>query len=444
MSNLQEDENPWKKRFERERKARKESETLLEEKSFELWQINQNLEKEVQHRTESLKEALLEAQNANKSKSIFLANMSHEIRTPLNSIIGFSQILSSDTTLSAQNQKFSSLVHSSAESLLLIINDILDISKIQSGTFDITYTSCDIFETTQHTYELFNQRAKEKKINLIFGIDENIPPFVVTDSIRIKQVLSNFLSNAIKFTPENGFIYLDIVLIEKNETNVKINFVVKDTGIGIPTKKLEDIFNPFIQVDNSTNKLYQGTGLGLSICKHIIESMNSQILICSEVDKGTSFSFILDLKIDSDINSKKTDSNINTTSGFTGTILVAEDNPINQELIKYYLEDFNLSFDIVNNGEEAVNYYKEKSYNALLLDVNMPKLNGLDAFKQIVAYEQQNNLPHTPAAVLTANAIKGDKEKFLSEGLDYYLAKPIQLENLIKFFEIYLQKETDV
>jgi signal transduction histidine kinase/ActR/RegA family two-component response regulator len=441
----QEIENPWKKRFERERKARKESEALLEEKSFELWNINQNLEKEVLSRTESLNQALLDAQNANKAKSIFLANMSHEIRTPLNSIIGFSKILSDDTTLNEQNKKFASLVNTSAESLLLIINDILDISKIQSGTFDISYAATDIFETCEYIYELFSQRAKEKKLHFIFAIDENIPTNIITDKIRLQQVISNLLSNAIKFTPENGFIYFDVTLTEKNNSIAKVNFTIKDSGIGIPSEKLKDIFSPFIQVDNATNKKYEGTGLGLSICKHIIDSMGSAIKIESEENKGTSFSFELDFPItiieqNGTVHSK----NSSDTATFQGKVLVAEDNIANQELIKFHLDNLGLEYHIANDGVEAVEYYKSNQYDILLLDINMPRLSGLDAYKQIVSYEQNNNIPHTPTAVLTANAIKGDKEKFLSEGLNYYISKPIKLDQLINFFEIYLKKGTNV
>ena len=441
---MSEEKNPWQIRFERERKARKESEKLLEEKSFELWKNNKNLENEVKERTSSLKEALINARNADKAKSTFLANMSHEIRTPLNSIIGFSQVLTSSSDLNEKNSKYASIIESSAKSLLGIINDILDISKIESGNFDIASNETNIHDVGEHVYELFNGRAEDKKIKLNYSIDEDIPSCLLTDGIRIRQVLSNLIGNAIKFTPELGNIDFKITLLEQRDSRAFIRFLVKDSGIGIPKDKLKNIFQPFIQVDNESNRQYEGTGLGLSICSHIIESLDSSIKIESEVGNGSTFWFDLNLDVCSKNlkrkSLKKDDENINIA--FEGNILVAEDNPANQELVKYILNSFGVNYTIVSNGKEAVEAYKENfNYDIILMDINMPVLDGMAAFNEISTYEKENNITHTPVCALTANAIKGDKEKFLNLGMSYYLSKPIDTDELKELFIKYLKQK---
>ena len=420
-------------------------EEKVDEKTKELTKINQNLEEEINKRTESLREALVKAQNADRVKTTFLANMSHEIRTPLNSIIGFSQVLSQSSDLTSKNNKYASIIESSAKSLLGIINDILDISKIESGNFEISLKETNIDEIGEHVFELFNNRALDKKIELDFSIDENIPSCVLSDGIRIRQVLSNFISNAIKFTPELGKIDFKISLIEEKEKNAKIRFLVKDSGIGIPEDKVDNIFQPFIQVDNESNRQYEGTGLGLSICSHIIESLDSKVHVESSIGNGSTFWFDLELEVCSSTRGKKKKKSTSATSSFNANILVAEDNPANQELIKYILESLGVTFTIASNGKEAVDLFIEKNnFDLILMDINMPLLDGISAFKQITAYEKENNLKHTPVSALTANAIKGDKEKFLELGMDYYLSKPIDINNLKEFFSIFLEnKEED-
>ena len=236
-------------------------------------------------------EAKLKAKKADEAKSAFLANMSHEIRTPLNAIIGFSTLLSKSEELDNKTQKQLEVINSNAISLLTIINDILDVSKIESGNFTLSYENVDLESLSENVIELFSKKAMEKHLKLIFNIDKEIPKCIITDSIRLKQVLSNLLSNAIKFTNKDGEVYLNITWLQSNFTKTKIRFEVKDTGIGIPENKISTIFKPFIQIDNSSNKEYQGTGLGLSICSDIVKSLGSKIEISSGLNKGTIFYF---------------------------------------------------------------------------------------------------------------------------------------------------------
>ena len=411
-------------------------EDKVDEKTKELLQINETLEKEVENRTESLKEALLKAQNSDKVKSTFLANMSHEIRTPLNSIIGFSELLTNNSNIDESAKKYSSIIEDSAKSLLAIINDILDISKIESGNFDINIRQTNIHEISRNVYELFSSKANEKNIDMNFNISKDIPNCVLSDGIRIRQVLSNLVNNAIKFTKENGKIDFKVSFIQEKDNFIKLRFLVKDNGIGIPSNKLLNIFEPFIQVDNESNRQYEGTGLGLSISSHIIKLLGSKIEVSSQIDFGSSFWF--DLELEKCADNTNNIEEIIFNNSYSGKILVAEDNTLNQELIKYILENLNLDYKIVSNGQEAINEYKNDIYNLILMDINMPIVDGVNAFNQIREYEKSNSLVNIPIVALTANVIKGDKEKFLDLGMNAYLTKPINMNKLKEIFTIYL------
>lgn len=382
----------------------------------------------------------IEAEKADTAKSTFLANMSHEIRTPLNAIIGFSEILSQNETLKTEDSKYASIINNSAHTLLHIINDILDISKIGNGNFEISLKSTNLLHTSNTIVELFSQRALEKNINLIATIDKNISPCVYTDEIRLKQVLSNLLGNAIKFTHEHGTIKLNVKSLEKNS---KVRFEIIDTGIGIAKDKLKNIFNPFIQIDNHSNRKYEGTGLGLSISSHIVESLQSKIHVESTQSVGSKFWFDLDFEVCKSENCKSLEdinTQNNTQNNFVGNILIAEDNPANQELLRHILNEMNLNYHIVSNGLEATKIYLENSYDIILLDINMPIMDGIDTFKYIRKYEMEHNLKKTPIVAITANAIKGDKEKFLALGMNDYLTKPIQTQKLEELFTQYLKQ----
>lgn len=421
-------------------------EDKVDEKTKELLQINETLEKEVENRTESLKEALLKAQNSDKVKSTFLANMSHEIRTPLNSIIGFSELLTNNSDIDESAKKYSSIIEESAKSLLTIINDILDISKIESGNFDINVRQTNIYEVCKNVFELFSNKADDKKIDFTFNINKDIPTCLLSDGIRIRQVLSNLINNAIKFTPENGKIDFKISYLQEKDNLVKLRFLVKDNGIGIPSNNLANIFEPFIQVDNESNRKYEGTGLGLSISSHIIKLLGSKIEVSSEVDIGSSFWFDLELEpcVNSSMNLIDEEEKIVFNDNYLGEILIAEDNILNQELIKYILESLGLNYKIVPNGKDAVSEYKNGIYNLILMDINMPIVDGIEAFNQIREYEKNNNLVNIPIIALTANVIKGDKEKFLNLGMNGYLTKPININELKEIFTIYLSSNNEI
>ena len=428
-----------------QRELNEHLEDKVDEKTKELLQINENLEKEVENRTESLKEALLKAQNSDKVKSTFLANMSHEIRTPLNSIIGFSELLTNNSDIDESAKKYSSIIEESAKSLLTIINDILDISKIESGNFDINIKQMNIHEVCRNVFELFSNKADDKKITFTFNINKDIPTCLLSDGIRIRQVLSNLISNAIKFTNENGEIDFKVSFIQEKNNLIKLRFLVKDSGIGIPSTKLANIFEPFIQVDNESNRKYEGTGLGLSISSHIIKLLGSKIEILSEIDAGSSFWFDLELKTcNASMNLIQEEEQIVFNDKYSGEILVAEDNTLNQELIKYILESLGLNYKIVANGKDAINEYKNGAYNLILMDINMPIVDGIESFNQIREYEKSNNLVNIPIIALTANVIKGDKEKFLNLGMNGYLTKPIDMNELKNIFAVYLSSNNEI
>lgn len=389
---------------------------------------------------EKLRIALDEAKEANAAKSQFLANMSHEIRTPLNAIIGFSEILS-QSYLSKSEKEQAKIIHKSGISLLDIINDILDFSKIESGQFELFEESNELKLLSQDVTNLFEIKAKEKNIKLNIQIDEKIPNYLIFDSIKLRQVLLNLISNAIKFTPENGNILFKIDVLEQSQKNVKIYFEVKDSGIGIPKNKQVSVFEAFTQADGSVSKKFGGTGLGLTIVSKIVNLMGSKIQLESTEGKGSKFYFVVDFKIGEEI-PKYLDIEYEKqlSTKLSGNILVAEDNPINIMLVEELLHKLSLKADYANNGNEVFDMFKDKDYDIILMDVNMPESDGVTATIKIRDYENQNSKKAIPIIALTANVMKGDRERFLDAGMNEHLGKPINFEELKMILRKYLTK----
>lgn len=510
--------------------------------------------KELESITKKAQLSEQEALKANETKSKFLANMSHEIRTPLNAIIGFADILST-SKLDSKDIEKATIISKSAKVLLNIINDILDISKIESGKSEISKSSFNLRELVEQIVQLYTINTKQKNIRFLYRLDKNIPEFIISDETKIKQVLSNILSNAIKFTPKDGKICFDVELIKFENNIAKIKFSIKDEGIGISIEDQKKIFEPFSQADGSISKKYGGTGLGLTISLNIVKMLGSQIQLESEINKGSNFFFVLDLEVkntntidsskfeydfaicsviddsenikehlssvvkyfgrihqDDEIekckkidlifcfgdsqfynklkerknrfncpvvfvgNIEKLNNNImkhlmdyfldvpiygskifniiaeaksieknnqiieETNKKYKGKILVAEDNANNQLLMEIILNDLGLDVTIVENGKVAFEKYKENLYDLIFMDINMPIMDGIETLKKIKKYEKEHQKIHTPIIALTANAIQTDKEKYIEDGMDGYLSKPIVNAELIKLLDLYLDK----
>ena len=509
--------------------------------------------------TELIK-ARQQAEEANKAKSAFLANMSHEIRTPLNGIVGFVDLLAKKERDAGQ-KKYIDIIKASANHLQSIIDDILDLSKIESGKLELDLRETRLRKKIEPAIELFYAKAAEKNVDFFSFIDPTLPECLTCDVLRINQVIANLINNAIKFTPKGGRVD---VIVKKEATqgkNVRVTFSVKDTGIGMDAAARKKVFQSFSQADVSTTRKYGGTGLGLTISKTLVEMMGGQLLLESEPGLGSTFYFTLDLPICGedipeqekaackkqvrsigilvvDHNDRRdeqhilnylesmeiktaffslddnsaafdliiavmqslTDAELKRMYGeyqrklilviqpenlreieeqypglktinkplnpskiydavacvfghkesvhslsedeqhedFSGSrILVAEDNTINQTLISVLLKDLNIEFELANNGLEAFEKFKQGSYDLVLMDVNMPEMDGITATGEIIAYEQSNQLRHVPIVALTAHALKGDRQKMLDAGMDNYLAKPIDRRKLISILTHY-------
>lgn len=498
------------------------------------------------------------AEAANAAKTMFLANMSHEIRTPLNAIIGFSDILKY-SELPVVEKEYAGIIARSAHSLLAIINDILDISKIESDAFDINNESFEIGTFLEQLIELYSVKADEKKIHLSYYVEQRIPDYIFGDSFRLQQVLSNLLSNALKFTPQKGSVSFKVLILEETPERVTLRFVVKDTGIGIDEERQKKIFEPFTQADGSITRQYGGTGLGLSISRKIVRAMDSQLELESQKNRGSTFSFDVSFNVDgsrckvrrqqesyviglypirpkdsdmkkrlvavlkdfgdviedlTQVRDQKPDFFIaleadhiyaETTTiqelyddpiiiyanqsmnlskeeaklfagvvrepfyptkfqklfnrlivsnpmqqelevhdyTFTGKLLVAEDNYTNQILMKVLLERLGVEAVFADNGLDAISKFKEDHYDMIMMDIHMPLLDGIRAMQDIRQIERAKGLQKTIMVALTADAIKGDKERYLAMGMDDYLSKPVSYYQLVGLFYRYLQVTHD-
>jgi len=376
-----------------------------------------------------LKRTADEANNANEAKSKFLSVMSHEIRTPLNAIIGFVKILKKDEKNKIK-QEYLETIDSSSFLLMSVINDVLDISKIESGNFIIEYIEYEPYKEFYSVHTLYENTSKQKGIKLINSISSELPNYLKGDILRVKQIISNLLSNAIKFTPKGKNIEF-IVDFDKQTSSLHVE--IRDEGIGIEKKNIKKVIQEFTQADDSTARKYGGTGLGLSIVTKLLELQNSKLEIKSEPNIGSSFYFDLPVKLSENINIQE-EEHPEIKYNFHGkNILVAEDNKTNQMLIKILLDNFNVEVTIVEDGLEAENIFKEKSFDLILMDINMPNKNGTDAMLTIKTINKS-----IPIIALTANAVSGDKEKYIKEGFDNYLSKPIDNEELAKVLSKYL------
>lgn len=376
---------------------------------------------------QELVEARELAEKANVSKSSFLANMSHEIRTPLNAILGFADLLER-STLNKQQKEYLEAIGTSGKNLLAIINDILDFSKIEAGMLNLEKIPFSPQQLVQSVYTMFYARAQNKKLRLSANIDPALPPLVSGDSTRLNQILINLIGNAIKFT-EAGEVTVGCELLERKEKDARIKFYVADSGIGIDPDKLEKIFERFTQADSDTTRNFGGTGLGLSIVKKLVELQGGEIHVKSEPGKGSEFIFIIeyDLADASAVMVADTVAQEYTGNGFKGSkVLIVEDNAINQKLTTTILEEEGFVFKIAENGQKAVDILRNEPYDVILMDLQMPVLDGYHATR-IIREELKIS---TPVIAMTANALAGEKERCLSLGMNAYITKPFKAETL--------------
>jgi len=383
---------------------------------------------------EDLKEQKHRAEEVSELKSQFLANMSHEIRTPMNGIVGFLQILQSQET-NKQKIKYLDTISKSTEDLMQIIDGVLDLSKLEKNQLMLNKQKFNPLHVVKQSIDLFSENAAKNAIEIILEPIGDIPELITSDSLRLKQVINNLLSNALKFSPKNSPIKVQVEYLV-NEKQLK--FDVIDYGIGIPADKIDQVFESFTQVDGSNTRQYGGTGLGLSICSHLVDLMGGKIKVDSALGVGSRFSFTIDApaKIESN------DEGYQSQAQQEFDVLIVEDNLINQKLLIEILTQLNLSFDIANNGLEALNAFKTNRYQAILMDENMPDMSGSKATEEIRILEQKQNLHRTPIIAVTANVMSGDKERFLQAGMDEYIPKPVSLDNLENILNRYLKKHS--
>ena len=380
---------------------------------------------------EKLKHKAQEADSANKSKSKFLSVMSHEIRTPLNAIIGFVKILKNNEKDKVK-QEYLETIDSSSYLLMSVINDVLDISKIESGNFTIESIEYEPYKELYYLYDLYENTTQEKGIDFINSISLDLPKYLSSDMLRLKQIISNLLSNAIKFTPQGKSIEF---IANYNKQTSSLHVEIRDEGIGIEEKNISKITQEFTQADDSTARKYGGTGLGLSIVKKLLKLQNSDLKIKSELNAGSTFYFDLPVQITDTIDIDIENSEELIYDFSHKNILVAEDNKTNQMLIRILLEEFNLSVTIAEDGLKAEEIFAKNHFDLILMDINMPNKNGSDAMKSIKKVDK-----NIPIIALTANAVSGDKEKYIKEGFDNYLSKPIDNDEFIKVINKYLKE----
>lgn len=383
--------------------------------------------KELETYQKELIKAKEEAEQGKRIKENFLANMSHEIRTPINGIIGLAHLLER-TNLTEEQREMISLLEISSNSLLGVINDILDLSKIEAGKFRINRTPTDIGNICNSVINLLRIRAKEKKLSLDIELDSKLANHVLADSLRLNQILMNLIGNAIKFTSHGG-VTLKVEIIDHKGNNIKVRFSVIDTGIGIAPKNIDKIFETFEQADEQTTVKFGGTGLGLSIVKNLAKLKGGYLEVFSEEGKGSTFCFTNWYEIVKEASPVQKPAKETFTPFENVKILVAEDNPINKFLIVKILKDWMIDADVVENGKDAINKLKDNDYDLILMDTFMPVLNGLDAIK-LIREGYAKGKEDIPIITFSAAVMETDTKTAIEAGANDVISKPFELATL--------------
>jgi len=406
------------------------------------------IEEELEQLNAKFKEAKEKAENASRAKSEFLANMSHEIRTPMNAIIGFTELLNEQLS-EPRLKSYAKTIQSASNSLLTLINDILDLSKIEAGKMQIHKAPTNIFALADELSAIFMISARKKNLDLIVNVDKSIPQSLLLDEVRVRQILLNLLGNAVKFTQE-GFVKLSITAqnVQEEKSKLDLLFMVQDSGIGMPHDQLEHIFDEFGQIQGQDSRKFGGTGLGLSISKRLISMMTGNISVESTLGEGTTFRVHLyEIDIPSVIQAKQLDDkvvkDVNDFVFEAATILVVDDIKDNRELIVKNFEDSSLSVVVASDGNEAIEQFKSQNPDIILMDIRMPNMDGYEAAKQI------KELSDVPIIALTASVMKNDFEQLKREHFDGYLRKPVlrydlflELSRFLKYRNIEHEVET--
>lgn len=389
---------------------------------FAFWYIL-NLSSKQQKMISSLNESERRIKEASSLKEQFLANMSHEIRTPMNAIIGFTNILKR-TNLEAEQRSYVQNIHSAGENLLALINDILDLSKIEAGMIQLEETNFSLRSLISSIAAMFDEKIKEKNLYLKIEIEEEVPDILTGDAVRLTQIVVNVLNNGIKFT-EKGGVKLCVELLNVKEDKVKLRIKIIDSGIGIAKEKQAAIFERFQQADAETSRRFGGTGLGLSIVKQLLELQGGRLTLQSEPGKGSEFIIDMEYKLPDEekmLSDALAAAEINTVSLNEIKVLIAEDNPMNQQLIKHLMKNWAIDHSVVNNGAEAIEVLKKENFSLILMDIQMPEMDGYTTTSVI-----RNELGlQIPIIAMTAHAMIGEKEKCLQLGMNDYISKPLK------------------
>jgi signal transduction histidine kinase/CheY-like chemotaxis protein len=420
-------------------------ETLSGEKvenSSNLVELANSLKKQINQGQKAMSELKLakeEAETNVKIKEMFLANISHELRTPIHGVIGMTEIILNNTG-NKPDKYYLEAIKKSADGLFVLINDILDFSKIESGELEFENIHFNLEEIFHTINTALSYKIESQNILFEYSIKSNVSTNLIGDPYRLNQILLNLINNAVKFTTLGKVeVIIDSIPLDNNQSLIKI--AVKDTGIGIPSRKIPYLFDAFKQVDSSTTRKYGGTGLGLAICKKLTNLLGGTISVQSEEGQGATFSIAIPYQINTKKTTETKKTKLNPATIANVKVLIAEDHPVNQILITSILDNWNVQYDLVENGIQAVQKANLNNYDIVLMDIQMPEMDGIEATIKLKKNPKNKTLP---VIALTANAIKGDAYKYTSKGMCDYLSKPFKPEELFSIIEnnVITKKET--